>query len=289
MENQNNNQAVLQALGYPVLPQQIVPVTKMQRTVQSTEYDPNKLQAVVNALKTPTVRKSKYESLASVLANTPEARSFKGAYGTEVINPWAVGLSSLARGFGSAYGDKLASAREAAMRDQENAIKAAQLEAEATKQAISEQIAQDYMKVNDPKAKSADQQAQDIQQRQAALNALKDLEELSQGGIGGWNNESDSRWNSKATAEILGRREQALSALLPLTNAIARASGGSGINTLGEMLAYLGVPENATSAQIKGVLPGLINKLGFKPEDVYPEATEDNVVNVNGYKVKLKR
>lgn len=285
----DNNQ-VLQALGYPTaLPQSVVPVTKTSTQVQKTSYAPDKLEALMTALQAPRLKKSRMETLAGALAGVQDAPSFKGAYGVDVINPLAVGLSSLAQGFGGAYGDRLASAREAAMQEREDAIKAAQLEAEATKQAISDQIGLDYMKVNDPKAKSADQQAQDIQQRQAALNALKDLEELSQGGIGGWNNESDSRWNSKATAEILGRREQALSALLPLTNAIARASGGSGINTLGEMLAYLGVPENATSAQIKGVLPGLINKLGFKPEDVYPEATEDNVVNVNGYKVKLKR
>ena len=152
MENQNNNQAVLAALGYPVLPQTVTPVIKTQKTVQRTQYDPNKLQAVVDALKTPTLRKSKYESLANALANTPEARSFIGAYGTEVINPWAVGLSSLARGFGSAYGDRLASDREAALKDQENALKAAQLEAEATKQAIQDQSSLDYIKYNDPNA-----------------------------------------------------------------------------------------------------------------------------------------
>lgn len=152
MENQNNNQAVLAALGYPVLPQTVTPVIKTQKTVQRTQYDPNKLQAVVDALKTPTLRKSKYESLANALANTPEARSFTGAYGTEVINPWAMGLSSLARGFGSVYGDRLASDREAALKDQENALKAAQLEAEATKQAIQDQSSLDYIKYNDPNA-----------------------------------------------------------------------------------------------------------------------------------------
>lgn len=155
MENQNNSQAVLGALGYPVaLPQTVVPVIKTQRQVQRTQYDPDKLQAVINALKTPTLKKSGWESFANALANTPEARSFTGAYGTEVINPWAMGLSSLARGFGSVYGDKLASAREAEAKDLENMQKAAQLEAEATKQAITDQVAKDYMKYNDPNAKA---------------------------------------------------------------------------------------------------------------------------------------
>lgn len=148
----DNNQ-VLQALGYPMaLPQQVVPVTKTQRIVQSTQYDPDKLQAVVNALRTPTLKKSRMETLAGALAGVPDAPSFKGAYGVDVINPWAVGLSSLSQGFGGAYGDRLASAREAEMQDRENALKAAQLEAEATKQAISDQVAQDYIKVNDPNA-----------------------------------------------------------------------------------------------------------------------------------------
>lgn len=300
MENQNNSQAVLGALGYPVaLPQTVIPITKTQTQVQRTQYDPEKLQAVVNALRTPTLKKSGWESFANALANTPEARSFTGAYGTEVINPWAMGLSSLARGFGSVYGDKLASAREAEAKDLENMQKAAQLEAEATKQAITEQEARDYIKVNDPNAKTAEQQAQAIQQREAAKQALRDLNDLAnkkyhQGGIIQTNNEADDWWLSRESSRAIGKREQALSALLPLTNSIARASGGSGINTIGEMLAYLGVPENATSAQLYGALPGLIRKLGFTPDEIYemsivPQQNQDGSYNINGYTVRVKK
>lgn len=148
----DNNQ-VLQALGYPMaLPQQVVPVTKTQTTVQGTQYNPSKMEALLNALKTPQIKKSAMESFANTLATVPEAQSFKGAYGVDVVNPWSVGLSSLTRAFGNAYGDRLAARREAEMKEREDAIKAAQLEAEATKQAISNQIAQDYIKVNDPNA-----------------------------------------------------------------------------------------------------------------------------------------
>lgn len=285
MTTMEQAQQVMGALGYPVaLPQTVVPVTKTQSQVQRTQYNPEKLQSVIDALKTPTVRKSKWESFANALAATPEARSFTGAYGTEVINPWAMGLSSLARGFGSAYGDRLASEREAAIKDQENALKAAQIAMDADKQVISDQIAQDYIKVNDPKAKTAEQQIQQMQQREAAKSALKELADISEGGIGGWNNEADSRWNSKTTARLLGRRDQALSALIPLTNALAKASGGSGINTLGEMMAYVGLPENATSEQIKGALPGLINKLGFSMEEIMGK-TQSKPIVINGYTV----
>lgn len=171
MENQNNNQAVLAALGYPVLPQSVVSTPKSEYQVQRTQYDPEKLQALINALQQPTLRKSGLESLAGALANTPEAQSFKGAYGTEVISPWANGLSTALRGFGSVYGNRLESAREAAMQDRENALKAAQLEAEATKQAISEKYIEDYMKVNDPNAK----QIADTQEKLKNLQLLDGL------------------------------------------------------------------------------------------------------------------
>lgn len=280
MENQNNNQAVLQALGYPVLPQQVVQVPKTQIQVQRVQYDPVKMQKLMDALGKKTERKSKYESLANALAQIEEPRSYKGGFGEEIISPWAMGASALARGFGAVYGDRLASEREAALKDRENELKAAQLALEADKEAITEQYSQDYIKVNDPKAKSAEEQAQQIQQREAAKEALKELADIAKGGIGGWNNEADSRWNSKKTARTLGRRDQALSALIPLTNTQAKASGGSGINTLGEMMAYVGLPENATSAQIEGALPGMINKLGFTPEEIYEKPR-------NKYKVEV--
>ena len=116
----------------------------------------------------------------------------------------------------------------------------------------------------------------------AAADAIKKLNELSKGGIGGWNNEADSRWNSKTTANLLGEREAALSALIPITNAVAKASGGSGINTLGEMMAYLGVPENATSAQIAGALPGIIRKMPYEVKAQLPFTAEDLELALKG-------
>lgn len=148
----DNNQ-VLQALGYPMaLPQSVIPVTKTSTQVQKTSYAPDKLQALMTALQTPRAKKSAMETLAGALAGVSDAPSFKGAYGVDVINPWAVGLSSLAQGFGGAYGDRLASAREAAIQDREDAIKAAQLALDADKSVITSQTESDYLKVNDPNA-----------------------------------------------------------------------------------------------------------------------------------------
>jgi hypothetical protein len=148
----DNNQ-VLQALGYPTaLPQSVVPVTKTSTQVQKTSYAPDKLEALMTALQAPRLKKSRMETLAGALAGVQDAPSFKGAYGVDVINPWAVGLSSLAQGFGGAYGDRLASAREAAMQEREDAIKAAQIALDADKAVITDQTSQDFIKVNDPNA-----------------------------------------------------------------------------------------------------------------------------------------
>ncbi|MCQ2574562.1 MAG: hypothetical protein MJ156_00455 [Alphaproteobacteria bacterium] len=110
------------------------------------------------------------------------------------------------------------------------------------------------------------------EQKSAAKGALKDLNELAESGkITALNKATDNWVLSKESSKNIGKREAALAALLPLTNSIARASGGSGINTLGEMMAYLGIPENATSAQIAGALPGISRKLGIEIPGVKSE------------------
>ena len=154
MTTMEQAQQVMGALGYPTLalPQSIQPVTNTKTTIQRTQYQPDKLQALMTALGRPTVRKSRWESLANALAATPEARSFTGGFGEEIISPWAIGTSAFLRGLGSTYGDRLAAQREAEEKDRENAIKAAQLDAEATKQAVTRETSTEHMKVNDPNA-----------------------------------------------------------------------------------------------------------------------------------------
>lgn len=152
MEQYNNTQSVIGALGYPVLPQSVVRTPRTERTVQRTQYDPNKLNAVLAALQKPRSLKTRGEVIAEVLAETPEARSFKGGYGEEIINPWAMGLSSFARAFGAAYKSKKQDEREKELEDRENALKAAQIAMDADKSAITEKYIEDYMKVNDPNA-----------------------------------------------------------------------------------------------------------------------------------------
>ena len=278
MENQQNNQAVLTALGYPVLPQSVMRAPKAQVTVQRTKYDPNKLQAVLTALQKPRTLKTRGEIIAETLANIPEERSFKGGFGEEIINPWSMALSSFARSFGNAYKSKKEDERERANEAREDALKAAQMALDADKAVVTSQTGDEYIKYNDPNAKTAQQEEKDEVQRQAALNALHDLDDLAKnGGINALNKSTDNWALSGQSSKNIGRREQALSTLVPLTAKVAHDAGISGINSVGEAMLYLGIPANATSKQIEGMLPGVIKKLGLEKDYYQMSPIEDGL------------
>ena len=177
------NQAVQAVMGM-ALPQTVIPVTKTETQVQRTQYNPNKLQAVLDALRTPRTvadnRKSAWEIFGNALANIEPVRNSTGAYGMEVANPYIQGLNSFARSFGGAYSARKENERdvrnaelEAQNMAREDAIKAAQIAMDADKQVITDQIASDYMKVNDPNAKGAAEQAK-LLENIRALEALRD-------------------------------------------------------------------------------------------------------------------
>jgi hypothetical protein len=130
------------------LPQTVQKVTKTQYQTQGTKYDPEKLQALKTALETPRPVMSRDEIWANALANYPEAKSYTGGFGEEIISPWGEGLSNFARSFGSAYAAQKADEREKAAQAREDAIKAAQLEFDASKQNVTNQVADDYVKLN---------------------------------------------------------------------------------------------------------------------------------------------
>lgn len=182
-EMTDNTQAVMGALYPMALPQTVVPVTKNTFTTRRTQYDPNKLKAVMDALRTPRntqimvdalnkprALKTRGEVIAEALSELPQTRSFTGGFGEEIINPWDMALTSFARAYGSTYKSKKSDEREkadAAREDaiksaqiqmeaenaaREDAIKAAQLDLEANKAEITSQMADDYIKYNNPNA-----------------------------------------------------------------------------------------------------------------------------------------
>lgn len=179
----DNTQSVVGALYPMALPQTVVPVTKTQTSYSRTQYNPNKLKAVMDALRTPRntqlvvdamnkprALKTRGEVIAEALSELPQTRSFTGGFGEEIINPWDMALTSFARAFGSTYKSKKSDEREkadAAREDaiksaqlqmeaenaaREDAIKAAQLDLEANKAEITSQTADDFIKYNNPNA-----------------------------------------------------------------------------------------------------------------------------------------
>lgn len=268
MENNNNVNGILGALGYGALPQGISgPYTTTKHQVQRTQYDPNKMQALVDALSTPQqMQKGKWELLGNALANNITSPQYEGAYGVKFADPRLSAIATGVNMFNDIYGGQKEQERDAANAERENKIKIAQMLTDASKQAVTDQADTQYIKYNTT-ANGVGTPDQQQLQRQAALDALHELDDLARnGGINSLNKSTDNWMLSSDSSKNIGRREQALSALIPMTNAVARASGGSGINTLGEMMAYLGIPKNATSAQIEGALPGMIKKLGLEGE-----------------------
>lgn len=188
------------------LPQTVIPVTKTSSETRGVRYDPAKLQALrlaltsgrgdlkplKSAMTAPRPVMSKWEAVANALAQAPEAKSYTGGFGEEIISPWAEGLSAFTRGFGQAYATRAASQREAdaqaredaikaaeldykvAEMAREDAIKAAQLENEAAKQEYVNQVADDYIKYNNPTTGTGDVSYRFEPQRIENLKELND-------------------------------------------------------------------------------------------------------------------
>lgn len=174
MDN-NQNQAIMGALGYPVaLPQTVVPITKIQTQVQRTQYDPNKMQALVDALSTPQqMQKGKWELLGNALANNLSSPTYEGAYGVKFSNGKMDALARGANMFNDIYGTQKQQERDIANAKRENEIKIAQMLLDADKQVVTDQVARDYLKVNDPNA-GGDTAYRFEPERIAALKILND-------------------------------------------------------------------------------------------------------------------
>lgn len=157
MEDQNNNNgAMLAALGYPMaLPQSVEQYPTHKHTVQRTQYDPNKLQALVDALKTPQqMEKGKWELLGNALAKNITSPQYEGAYGVKFTDPRTNALATGANMFNDIYGAQKQQERDVANAARENEIKAAQLLADADKSVVTDENGMQWIKYNDPNAKA---------------------------------------------------------------------------------------------------------------------------------------
>ena len=144
----NLNNALMPSLA---LPQQveIVPVSSTQ--VQKTVYDPNDIIAMRKAMQERNKRSS-WEALSNALGSV-QPKSYTGAYGVEVSNPWVEGIASALQGFDKAYTARKDAERQLA----DDEFELAKMMAEANKKAITEQVSEQAVKRNvsgleDPKA-----------------------------------------------------------------------------------------------------------------------------------------
>lgn len=166
-----NNMAGIQF----AMPQSVVPVTKKTWSSQSTQYDPNKMQALRDALGLPRPKMTWQEALANTLSQAQNPQAFTGGFGEQFVDPFGTGFASLARGFGNTYGVRAANAREIAEKEREDAIKMAELENEAAKRTVSSQVMDDYVKFNDPNAKGAATEQQRVRTVDGMLNELEEI------------------------------------------------------------------------------------------------------------------
>lgn len=201
------------------LPQTVVPVWKTQHQVASTQYDPAKLAALKSALTASRskqqIAKDKWEMLGNALATNMSSPTYEGAYGVKFTNPLTDALVGSARTFSDLYGGFKQQERDLANQDvelqnlaREDAIKAAQLEAEASKQAITDQIAKDYIKFNDPKAAEADMSYRFEPER---IKELKELNDNAGRWATQWEKGQSDIWNTEASRsynEFEGKAKQ---------------------------------------------------------------------------------
>lgn len=105
--------------------------------------------------------------------------------------------------------------------------------------------------------------AQSQKQAQDSLNDLYDV--ASKGNIGAWTDwRVKHKLSGAETEQDLGRLSAAVAGIAPRAIAKLKAAGVSGINTKGEFLQYIGLPENPTSEQIMGAIPMMAQIAGVE-------------------------
>lgn len=99
----------------------------------------------------------------------------------------------------------------------------------------------------------------------AGLAQLRDVADRDR--VGPWTRMRNSlNFATNEQQQDLGRISSAVAAIAPTAIQKLKDSGVSGINTLGEFMTYVGLPENPDSQQIAGALPMISKTLGLTPQ-----------------------
>lgn len=259
MDKTQLNNALMPSLA---LPQEIQVVPVSSYKAQYNTYDPNDIIAMRKAIQERN-KKSSWEALSNALGSV-EPKSYKGAYGVEVSNPWVEGIASALQGFDKAY-----TARKDAERQLANdEFELAKMMAEANKKTITEQISTDVHKVNVP--------VDSAMAKETMQSSIQALEKLSgEDNLTFWDRARASvGMGSTSTRLAEGELASAIAGIAPTAIQRLKNAGVSGVNTLGEFMTYVGLPENATNDQIRGALPLIKQIVGYEQPVVQEKAPE---------------
>lgn len=133
----------------------------------------------------------------------------------------------------------------------------------------------------DALAKQQEEEQKSLDNAQLGVNAMKEIADA--GNLGRF---QDSWWNpAKYGSEVQrdqGRLASAIAAVAPRAIAKLKAAGVSGVNTLGEFMTYVGLPQNATSEQIGAAVPLISQIIGVddptKKEDTISKLSDDELL-----------
>lgn len=105
----------------------------------------------------------------------------------------------------------------------------------------------------------AQEEQKSIQNAQSGVNTMKDVADRNR--LSRFQNSWFNSWD-KGIQEDQGMLASAIAAVAPRAISKLKAAGVSGVNTLGEFMTYVGLPENATSAQIAAAVPLISEIIG---------------------------
>lgn len=113
-------------------------------------------------------------------------------------------------------------------------------------------------KKSEEEAKQKEEEQKSLNNAQLGVNTMKDIadaENLGKAqGLTSWFDD-DVRYDQ-------GRLSGAIAAVAPRAIAKLKAAGVSGVNTLGEFMTYVGLPQDATSDQIAAAVPLISEIIG---------------------------
>ena len=227
MDKTQLNNALMPSLA---LPQQLVPVTTSSAQAKYDVYDPNDIIAMRKAIQERN-KKSSWEALSNALGSI-EPKTYKGAYGVEVSNPWVDGIASALKGFDKAYTARKDAERQLA----DDEFELAKMMAEANKKAITEQVSTDVQKVNVP--------ADSAMANETMQSYIQTLEKLSgEDNLTFWDRaRANVGIGSTSTRLAEGELASAIAGIAPTAIQRLKNAGVSGVNTLGEFMTYVGLP-----------------------------------------------